>query len=99
VDISFDPVKNARNRDLHGIALERAMDFEWQDALIIEDTRHDYGEQRFVAFGRIDSRLHVLVHTPRAGRAHVISLRRANKRERRRYEDETKGQASSEGSG
>jgi uncharacterized DUF497 family protein len=30
--------------------------------------------------------LHVMVFTPRANKAHVISLRKANKREVKRYE-------------
>ncbi|MGQ0658985.1 MAG: BrnA antitoxin family protein [Chromatiales bacterium] len=33
--------------------------------------------------------LHMLVFTPRAGRIHVISLRKANRREARRYETQT----------
>lgn len=31
-------------------------------------------------------RLHAMVFTPRAGKVHVISLRKANRREMRRYE-------------
>lgn len=38
------------------------------------------------ALGVIDGRLHVLVFTPRAGKTHVISLRKANRREVNRYE-------------
>ncbi|MBP9592613.1 MAG: BrnT family toxin [Steroidobacteraceae bacterium] len=34
----------------------------------------------------ITGRLHALVFTPRAGRVHVISLRKANRREIRLYE-------------
>jgi hypothetical protein len=36
--------------------------------------------------GLIDGRLHALVFTPRAGRVHVISLRKANGREIKSYE-------------
>jgi len=89
VDISFDAAKNERNVATRGISFEQAATFEWDGALIIEDTRLDYGERRFQALGRIGERLHMLVFTPRAGRAHVISLRRANKREVRRYEAQT----------
>lgn len=71
---------------MRGISFERAMAFEWDSALIVEDTRKDYGERRFQALGLIDWRLHVLVFTPRAGKTHVISLRKANKREVKRYE-------------
>jgi uncharacterized protein len=98
VDISFDPAKNARNIEVHGISLARAVDFDWLGAINKEDVRRDYGERRFQAFGMIGSRLHVLIHTPREGKAHVISLRKANKREVRRYANEAKGQAASNGS-
>lgn len=53
--------------------------------MMLEDTRHDYGEQRFRVFGYIGSRLHAVVITPRAGSIHVISLRKANRREQQRY--------------
>jgi uncharacterized protein (DUF4415 family) len=65
VDISFDPAKNARNVEVHGISLARAEDFDWQGATSIEDVRRDYGEKRFKAVGLIGSRLYVLIHTPR----------------------------------
>jgi uncharacterized protein len=54
-------------------------------ALIVEDLRKDYGERRFQALGLIGDRLHD-GFTPRANKAHVISLRKANKREVKRYE-------------
>jgi len=52
----------------------------------VEDLRKDYGERRFQALGLIGNRLHVMVFTPWANKAHVISLRKANKREVKRYE-------------
>jgi uncharacterized protein len=49
----------------------------------------DYGERRFQALGLIAGRLHALVFTPRAGLVHVISLRKANRREIKLYEAQT----------
>ena len=98
VDFSFDPAKNARNIAVHGISLARAVDFAWHTAVNIEDTRRDYGERRFKAYGLIGLRVYVLIHTPREGRVHVISLRRANKREVRLYENQAKDKTSSNGS-
>jgi uncharacterized DUF497 family protein len=46
VDISFDAAKNARNIATRGISFEQAVDFEWDTALIVADTRKDYGESR-----------------------------------------------------
>jgi uncharacterized protein len=90
VDISFDAANNARNITTRGISFSRALEFEWDSALIVADTRKDYGERRFQAFGLIAERLHVLVFTPRAGKTHIISLRKANEREVRRYEAQAK---------
>lgn len=58
------------------------------DALIVEDIRRTYSERRFQALGYIGDRLHMLVFTPRDGKVHVISLRKANRREVGRYEQE-----------
>ena len=86
MDISFDAAKDARNIATRGISFEQAIAFEWDTALIVADTRKDYGERRYQAVGLIADRLHVLVFTPRSGKTHVISLRKANKREVKRYE-------------
>jgi uncharacterized protein len=86
MEISFDAARNARNIATRGISFEQALAFEWDTALIVADTRKDYGERRFQAIGLIAERLHVLVFTPRSGKMHVISLRKANKREVKRYE-------------
>jgi hypothetical protein len=87
-DISFDPAKNQRNIANRGISFEVAEQFEWDTALIAEDLRKEYGERRFQALGFIAGRLYAMVFTPRAGKIHVISLRKANRRETRRYEAE-----------
>ncbi|OGI61482.1 MAG: toxin [Candidatus Muproteobacteria bacterium RBG_16_60_9] len=89
MSISYDPAKNEKNIAERGISFERATEFEWSSALIVEDTRKDYGESRFQALGYIGKRLHVLVFTPRADQVHVISLRNANRREVKRYEAQT----------
>jgi uncharacterized protein len=98
VDISFDPAKNARNIDVHGISFECVREFDWSQALVLEDIRRDYGERRYRALGSIESRLHVLVFTPREGCVHVISLRKANKREIRLYASQAHSQVSGNGS-
>ena len=90
MDIRFDPAKNERNIVERGISFELAAGFEWDGALIVEDRRKEYGEQRFQALGLIEGRLHMLVYTPRVRHAHVISLRKANQREVRKYEAQTR---------
>jgi uncharacterized DUF497 family protein len=86
MDISFDSAKSEKNVLVRGISFELAAGFEWVGALIVEDLRKDYCERRFQALGLIENRLHMMVFTQRANKAHVISLRKANKREVKRYE-------------
>lgn len=88
MSITFDAAKNERNVAQRGISFELAEEFEWDGALIVEDTRKDYGERRFQVLGLIEGRLYMLVFTPRSGNVHVISLRKANKREVRWYEEQ-----------
>lgn len=86
VAISFDPAKNAANLRERGLPFSLVKDeFDWAGAKVIEDTRRDYGERRFRALGYIGARLHAVVYTLRATGMHVISLRKANRREERRY--------------
>jgi uncharacterized DUF497 family protein len=87
---SFNPVKSKLNQQLRGIDFARVVDFEWETALITQDLRQDYLENRYQALGFIGEYLHMLVFTPRKGVIHVISLRRANQRERKRYATQTK---------
>jgi uncharacterized DUF497 family protein len=89
VKIEFDPAKDARNIELLGISFEESARVEWESALVVQDTRKNYGEPRYRAFGFIGNRLHALVVTPREGGMRVISLRRANSREVLRYETQT----------
>lgn len=81
-----DPAKDERNLSERGFSLDLAAALDWTTALIWEDTRKDYGERRYSVLGFIEDRLHSVVFTPRNGKPRVISLRKANKREVKRYE-------------
>jgi uncharacterized DUF497 family protein len=86
VDITYDPATNERNIRERGLSFERAADFDFQTAIFWVDARRDYGEVRRLALGYLGDRLHVLCFTETAGGIRVISFRRANAREARRYE-------------
>ena len=86
MDLSYDPAKDRRNVALRGLTFELARVFDWAGAALIEDVRRHYGERRYRATGNIGTRLHVVVFTIRAGKTHVISLRKANEREIHRHE-------------
>jgi hypothetical protein len=63
VEITFDLAKDERNIRERGLSFERAVDFDFETAIRVEDTRRDYGETRFVAVGYLGNRLHVLCFT------------------------------------
>jgi uncharacterized DUF497 family protein len=86
--ITFDPAKNARNVAERGLPFERVADLEWETAVYEEDTRRDYGERRIRVLARLDERLHVAVITVRGDATHVISLRKANRKEVRWHAEE-----------
>ena len=81
----FDPAKDASNTVKHGISLAEAARIEWDDAVTWLDTRHDYGEARMCATAYIGQRLFYVVYVDRAGVRRVISLRKANLKEVKRY--------------
>ena len=82
----WDDLKRQANMAKHGVDFSLAEDFDWKTAYIEQDSRSEYGEARFVAFGWIDNRLYVLVFTRRGHVLRIIGLRKANQREVGRYE-------------
>ena len=84
--IDFDPAKSAKNDIGRGLPFELVEDFDWDSGLFAEDLRNTYPERRFEAIGLIADRLFVLVFTPIVGGVRVISFRKANPREVKRYE-------------
>ena len=56
------------------------------DTIILKDGREEYGEERFILFGYIRSKLFQVGFTERGQRVRIFTARRANERERRLYE-------------
>ena len=83
--VEFDPRKDVVNRLKHGVSLVLALEFAWSSAKVEPDERRAYGEERFRAIGFIGGRLYVVVFTRRGEALRIIGLRKANRRERRRY--------------
>ena len=83
---SWDPAKNRSNLRDHGIGFEAVEQFEWDTAIVEVDDREDYGETLEFATGFIGDIPHVVVFTVRDDEVcHLISLRKATKRERKEY--------------
>jgi len=85
VRYEWDDTKRKVNLARHGIDFAAIKSFEWEDATIFEDQRKDYNEKRMVAYGYIKGRLVAVVYTERKTTSRIISLRKANSREVKRY--------------
>jgi len=85
--IIFDPAKRAKALADRSLDFARCEEVFAGNHLTIEDDRKDYGEQRCFTIGRLDGRMVVVVWTPRDGHERIISMRKANDRERRAYGD------------
>ena len=85
MEITFDRAKNARNIRDRGLSFERAVDFDFETAIVTIDERHEYGETRIVAVGYMDGRLHVLCFVETNAGIRVVSFRKANLREVNKY--------------
>lgn len=83
--ITYDPDKAAANFVKHGVSLALAGDLEWESAVTWPDARRGYGEPRQCALALLGERLFFVAFVDRADRRRVISLRKANDREKRHY--------------
>ncbi|GAA0599156.1 BrnT family toxin [Caenispirillum bisanense] len=88
MQIDFDPDKDAANQEKHGVSLSFGAEvLSDANRLDILDVRFDYAEERFVTYGMVDGRVWVCVFTLRGEVHRIISVRKANDRETRRYHD------------
>ena len=86
MDYEWDETKRRSNFDKYEVDFRAMEEFEWDTALISHDSRHS--ELRWIAYGNIDGRLQAVVFARRTGGRRIISLRKANRREERRYAQE-----------
>ncbi len=84
----WDGRKAAQNIAKHGIPFEYAVRvFLDPYRLDSEDVRRDYSEERWLTLGKIERRLFAVAYTPRGTVIRLISARKANEREQRKYDD------------
>ena len=83
--ITFDPAKRNLAFDERGLAFEdAAIVFEGQTLDMVDD-RFDYPEKRIITVGHLAGRMVIVVWTQRGEARHVISMRKANEREKKRF--------------
>jgi putative transcriptional regulator len=79
----WDPRKNLQNYRKHGIKFEDACGIFDDPNLTQETDDRDYGEDRWIAIGRMDLEILVVVYTERNGKERILSARKAKRREER----------------
>jgi uncharacterized protein len=85
MEVAFDPEKDAANLAKHGVSLALGLVVLEHRIGEVEDDRRDYGEVRFNAYGLANGRLFVCTYTMRNETPRLISVRPANRQERRTW--------------
>lgn len=85
MQLEFDVEKRNKTLKERGLDFARAVDVFDGIHFTGQDTRMEYAEDRFITVGTLDSRLVVLVWTPRGEARRIISMRKANDREKAIY--------------
>jgi uncharacterized protein len=87
MEFVWDEAKSRTNYAKHGLDFRDAEKVFQGMVLTAEDNRQDYGETRFISVGLLDDVPVVVVYTERGAKIRLISMRKANQKERRAYEE------------
>ena len=87
----WDEAKADQNWRNHAVKFDMARD-AFGDAFAVEwtDDTQDAAERRFVLLGVVEHRVLFVAYTLRGDRVRIVSARRAEPHERRRYHDENR---------
>ena len=83
--ITCDPAKRAATLSTRDIDFLDAEHVFAGRTLTAQDTRRAYGEMRFQTVGFLGGRMVMVVWTPRGEARHVMSMRKCNAKEQKRY--------------
>jgi uncharacterized protein len=84
----WDGRKNSVNLRKHGFDLADAVPMFDGPMLVQADTREDYSESRWIGIGSTNGRMAVVVFSEgKDDCIRIISLRKANRHERKRFEE------------
>lgn len=89
MEFEWDEDKNRGNIEKHGIGFATASRIFEGPLVSWVDDRYEYGEVRHHSIGQVGGVIMLaVIHTDREGIIRIISARRANRAERKRYEEE-----------
>jgi uncharacterized DUF497 family protein len=86
----WDEAKNEANRRKHGLDFADAAAVFSGSTVTFADHRHSSDEPRYLTLGMLAGRIVIIAHTQRPDATRIISMRKANARERARYEKRLK---------
>ena len=81
----WDEARRRLNLRKHGIDFADANRIFRGVTFTAEDTREDYGEQRFLTLGLLEDQVVSVTHTEQGEEIRIISIRKATKHEARFY--------------
>ena len=90
----WDENKRLSNLAKHGLDFSKVGPLFENDGRLLtaEGLRGIYGESRFIGFGRLRNEVVAICFTTRSEVIRIISLRKANSREKKKYEQKIKAQ-------
>lgn len=83
--IEYDAAKRNITLRSRGLDMADAGGVFEGETITVEDDRRDYGETRYITVGFLADRMVFVAWTPREGARRIISIRKANARERELY--------------
>ncbi len=86
----WDETKRLSNIRKHSIDFADVLPLFDGDIVTVEDSRIEYGEQRYVTIGLLKGRTITVVHTEQDNKIRLISARKATKYEEIRYVEQTR---------
>jgi uncharacterized DUF497 family protein len=85
MQFEWDEEKDRKNRIKHGVSFSDASEIFQNIRLTAIDDRKNYGETRKITIGETRLGICVMVYTERNEVIRIISARKANERERKKY--------------
>lgn len=82
---TWDENKRRSNLRKHGFDFSDAEHVFAGEIVTVEDTRYDYGEERYATLGSLYGRILLIIHTESMDEIRVISMRKATRYEEQSY--------------
>ena len=87
MNCEWDEAKNRKSIAKHGLSFEDAEQVFSGPCVTFEDGRFEYGEERLITLGLLAGRPVIIAHSPRDEVTRIISIRKANRREQKIYQE------------